>query len=84
MALEADRAGRKLGTLNSTVPMIFCSGCRSSARGLDQLRDDLSCTPVALAPQLATRLETSIGFSLGFPADFIAQTTPWVLGGAAP
>ena len=53
------------------------------ARTLGQLRDNLACTEVTLPPELAARLETATGFSLGFPADFIAQTTPWVLGTAA-
>ncbi|GAA2195697.1 aldo/keto reductase [Micromonospora lupini] len=53
------------------------------ARTLDQLRDNLGCTAVTLPPELVTRLEAATGFDLGFPADFIAQTTPWVLGAAA-
>ncbi|MEU4220647.1 aldo/keto reductase [Actinoplanes sp. NPDC026623] len=53
------------------------------ARTLDQLRDNLGCTAVTLPPPLVTRLEEATGFGLGFPADFIAQTTPWVLGAAA-
>jgi aryl-alcohol dehydrogenase-like predicted oxidoreductase len=53
------------------------------ARTLDQLRDNLGAMAVTLPPELVTRLETATGFSLGFPADFIAQTTPWVLGAAA-
>ena len=61
---------------NGVLPII-------GARTVDQLRDNLGCTAVALPPQLVTRLETATGFSLGFPADFIAQTRPWVLGTAA-
>ncbi|HEV7708169.1 MAG TPA: aldo/keto reductase [Asanoa sp.] len=53
------------------------------ARTVDQLHDNLGCTAVTLAPELITRLETVTGFSLGFPADFIAQTSPWVLGAAS-
>ncbi|GIH04030.1 oxidoreductase [Rhizocola hellebori] len=53
------------------------------ARTVDQLLDNLGCTAVTLPPELVVRLETTTGFSLGFPADFIAQTTPWVLGAAA-
>jgi aryl-alcohol dehydrogenase-like predicted oxidoreductase len=53
------------------------------ARNLDQLQDNLGCTAVTLPPQQVMRLEAATGFSLGFPADFIAQTTPWVLGAAA-
>jgi aryl-alcohol dehydrogenase-like predicted oxidoreductase len=53
------------------------------ARTAEQLRDNLGCTDVALPPELVTRLEAATGFSLGFPADFIAQTEPWVLGAAA-
>jgi aryl-alcohol dehydrogenase-like predicted oxidoreductase len=61
---------------NTVLPII-------GARTVDQLHDNLGCTAVTLPPQLATRLETATGFSLGFPADFITQTTPWVLGNAA-
>jgi aryl-alcohol dehydrogenase-like predicted oxidoreductase len=53
------------------------------ARTLDQLRVNLGCASVTLAPELVTRLEKATGFGLGFPADFIAQTSPWVLGAAA-
>jgi aryl-alcohol dehydrogenase-like predicted oxidoreductase len=53
------------------------------ARTVDQLRDNLGCTAVALPPELVTRLDAATKFTLGFPADFIAQTTPWVLGAAA-
>ncbi|MEU4338930.1 aldo/keto reductase [Micromonospora lupini] len=61
---------------NGVLPII-------GARTLDQLRDNLGCTAVTLPPELVTRLEAATGFDLGFPADFIAQTTPWVLGAAA-
>jgi aryl-alcohol dehydrogenase-like predicted oxidoreductase len=61
---------------NSVLPII-------GARTVDQLQDNLGCTDVTLTPQLVARLETATGFSIGFPADFIAQTTPWVLGTAA-
>jgi aryl-alcohol dehydrogenase-like predicted oxidoreductase len=53
------------------------------ARTVDQVRDNLGCTAVTLAPELVTRLESATGFVPGFPADFIAQTEPWVLGAAA-
>ncbi|MGC5290056.1 aldo/keto reductase [Micromonospora sp. DT231] len=53
------------------------------ARTLDQLQDNLGCTTVTLPPELVTRLESATGFDLGFPADFIAQTTPWVFGAGA-
>ncbi|MEU7757209.1 aldo/keto reductase [Micromonospora sp. NPDC049171] len=53
------------------------------ARTLDQLQDNLGCTPVTLPPELVTRLESATDFDLGFPADFIAQTTPWVFGAGA-
>ncbi|WIN00442.1 aldo/keto reductase [Actinoplanes oblitus] len=65
-------AGRRAGVL----PIV-------GARTVDQLRDNLGCTAVTLPPELVTRLEAATGFGLGFPADFIAQTTPWVLGAAA-
>jgi aryl-alcohol dehydrogenase-like predicted oxidoreductase len=52
------------------------------ARTVDQLQDNLGCTEVTLPPELVLRLEAATGFSLGFPADFIAQTRPWVLGAA--
>jgi aryl-alcohol dehydrogenase-like predicted oxidoreductase len=53
------------------------------ARTLDQVRDNLACTAVTLPPESVARLEAATGFSAGFPTDFIAQTTPWVLGAAA-
>lgn len=53
------------------------------ARSAEQLRDNLGCLDVTLPPELVLRLEEATGFSLGFPADFIAQTEPWVLGAAA-
>jgi hypothetical protein len=53
------------------------------ARSLHQLQDNLGCTTVTLPPELVVRLEDSTGSTLGFPADFIAQTSPWVLGAAA-
>ncbi|GIF51339.1 aryl-alcohol dehydrogenase-like predicted oxidoreductase [Asanoa ferruginea] len=53
------------------------------ARTVEQLRDNLGCTAVTLAPEAVTRLETATGFTLGFPADFIAQTRSWVLGAGA-
>jgi aryl-alcohol dehydrogenase-like predicted oxidoreductase len=53
------------------------------ARNLHQLQDNLGCTAVTLPPELVTRLENATGATLGFPADFIAQTSPWVLGAAA-
>jgi aryl-alcohol dehydrogenase-like predicted oxidoreductase len=61
---------------DSVLPII-------GARTVDQLRDNLGCTAVTLPPHLVMRLETATDFSLGFPADFIAQTAPWVLGTAA-
>jgi aryl-alcohol dehydrogenase-like predicted oxidoreductase len=53
------------------------------ARTVAQLRDNLGCTAITLPPELVGRLETETGFSRGFPADFIDQTTSWVLGAAA-
>jgi hypothetical protein len=53
------------------------------ARTVDQLRDNLGCTSVTLPPAVVTGWKRRPSFSLGFPTDFIAQTTPWVLGAAA-
>jgi len=59
-----------------TLPII-------GARTVEQLLDNVGCLGVTLPPELVSRLEAATGFSLGFPADFIAETTPWVLGTAA-
>lgn len=66
------RTRRRAGVL----PMI-------GVRTVDQLRDNLGCTEVTLPPESVERLEEATGFSVGFPSDFIAQTSPWVLGAAA-
>ena len=53
------------------------------ARTVEQLRDNLGCTAVSLPAEAVERLEAATEVRLGFPADFIAQTTPWVLAAAA-
>jgi aryl-alcohol dehydrogenase-like predicted oxidoreductase len=53
------------------------------ARTVAQVRENLGCTAITLPSELVKRLETATEFSLGFPAEFIAQTRPWVLGSAA-
>ncbi|MEV4621409.1 aldo/keto reductase [Asanoa sp. NPDC049573] len=53
------------------------------ARTADQVRDNLGCLAVTLPPDMVERVEKATEFSLGFPAEFIAQTSPWVLGAAA-
>ena len=53
------------------------------ARTEDQIRNNLGCTAVTLPAESVARLAAATEFSLGFPADFIAQTRPWVLGAAA-
>jgi aryl-alcohol dehydrogenase-like predicted oxidoreductase len=53
------------------------------ARTVHQLQQNLGCTAVTLPSELVVRLEAATQFSLGFPADFIAQTRPWVLATAA-
>ncbi|GAA3254550.1 aldo/keto reductase [Dactylosporangium siamense] len=58
---------------SGVLPMI-------GARTVEQLRENLGCLDVTLPPEATARLETATGFSLGFPADFIAQTSSWVLG----
>ncbi|WP_248961812.1 aldo/keto reductase [Sphaerisporangium perillae] len=50
------------------------------ARNLDQLTDDLGALEVTLSPEAVARLEDATAFPAGFPADFIAQTSPWVFG----
>jgi len=52
------------------------------ARSADQLRDNLAAADLSLPPEAVARLEEATGFTLGFPADFIAQTSPWVFGSA--
>ncbi|WP_433244380.1 aldo/keto reductase [Streptosporangium sp. CA-135522] len=52
------------------------------ARDADQLRDNLAAADLTLPPESIARLEEATGFALGFPADFIAQTSPWVFGSA--
>jgi aryl-alcohol dehydrogenase-like predicted oxidoreductase len=54
-------------------------GARSEA----QIRDNLGCLQINLTDEQAETLEAATGFQRGFPADFISQTTPWVLGAAA-
>jgi aryl-alcohol dehydrogenase-like predicted oxidoreductase len=54
-------------------------GARSEA----QIRDNLGCLQIDLTDEQAETLEAATGFQRGFPADFISQTTPWVLGAAA-
>lgn len=53
------------------------------ARTVGQLQDNLGCLDLTLPDESAERLETATAFTPGFPADFITQTTPWVLGAAA-
>ncbi|NUP00144.1 MAG: aldo/keto reductase [Nonomuraea sp.] len=52
------------------------------ARSADQLRDNLAALDLTLPPESVARLEEATGFTLGFPADFIAQTSPWVFAAA--
>jgi aryl-alcohol dehydrogenase-like predicted oxidoreductase len=53
------------------------------ARTVGQLQDNLGCLDVTLPDESVERLEKATAFTSGFPADFIGQTTPWVLGAAA-
>jgi aryl-alcohol dehydrogenase-like predicted oxidoreductase len=53
------------------------------ARRLDQLNDNLASVDLELSSEVVTRLDAATGFEIGFPADFIAETRPWVLGAAA-
>lgn len=53
------------------------------ARTYAQIVDNLACTELTLTQEQADRLAAATGFVPGFPADFIAQTTPWVFGAAA-
>ncbi|MFG1909519.1 aldo/keto reductase [Kribbella sp. NPDC048928] len=53
------------------------------ARTVGQLQDNLGCLDLTLPEESVERLESATGFEPGFPADFINQTTPWVLGAAA-
>jgi aryl-alcohol dehydrogenase-like predicted oxidoreductase len=53
------------------------------ARRVDQLRSNLAALEYVLPSEAITRLEAATEFDVGFPNDFIAETTPWVLGEAA-
>lgn len=48
------------------------------ARSAAQLAENL--VAVDLPDEAVRRLDEATGFRLGFPADFIAQTSPWVFG----
>jgi len=50
------------------------------ARQLDQLVDNLGAIDVPLSAEQVEQLERATGFAPGFPSQFIADTTPWVLG----
>ncbi|MFC4063064.1 aldo/keto reductase [Planomonospora corallina] len=50
------------------------------ARSVEQLDDNLGATDVALPQDAVQRLEAAAEFTTGFPADFIAETSPWVFG----
>ncbi|MFG6192204.1 aldo/keto reductase [Nonomuraea sp. JJY05] len=53
------------------------------ARTVEQLADNLGAVDVDLPEDAVRRLDEATGFTLGFPADFIAQTSPWVFGEAS-
>ncbi|MET9244819.1 aldo/keto reductase [Nonomuraea sp. NPDC003709] len=53
------------------------------ARTVEQLADNLGVVDVDLPEDAVRRLDEATGFTLGFPADFIAQTSPWVFGEAS-
>ncbi|MEV4013465.1 aldo/keto reductase [Nonomuraea angiospora] len=53
------------------------------ARTVEQLADNLGAVDVDLPEDAVRRLDDATGFTLGFPADFIAQTSPWVFGEAS-
>ncbi|MGK5682566.1 aldo/keto reductase [Actinoplanes sp. URMC 104] len=52
------------------------------ARSAAQLEDNLGALEVTLPEAACARLEEATGFVAGFPADFIAETSPWVFGAA--
>lgn len=52
------------------------------ARTVRQVIDNLGTLDVELPAEATRRLEDATGFSPAFPADFIAQTSPWVFGEA--
>jgi hypothetical protein len=52
------------------------------ARRVDQLKSNLAALESVLPAEAITRLEAATEFDVGFPSDFIAETTPWVLGEA--
>jgi aryl-alcohol dehydrogenase-like predicted oxidoreductase len=53
------------------------------ARTVEQLRDNLGALDCVLPDEAVRRLADATGFTAGFPADFIAQTSPWVFGEAS-
>ena len=88
VAREVGKVARDLGVTPAQVALAWVRsrpgilpilGARSEA----QLRDNLGCLDVTLDAAAIERLELVTGFTAGFPTDFIAQTTPWVLGAAA-
>ncbi|GAA3142106.1 aldo/keto reductase [Planomonospora alba] len=50
------------------------------ARSVEQLNDNLGAIDVTLPEETVRRLEAAAEFTVGFPADFIAETSPWVFG----
>ncbi|OAH09774.1 aldo/keto reductase [Streptomyces jeddahensis] len=52
-------------------------------RNAEQLKDNLAALDVDLPEDAVRRLDAATGFRRGFPADFIAETTPWVFGEAS-
>ncbi len=53
------------------------------ARSTEQLKDNLGAIDVVLPEDAVGRLEAAAEFAVGFPADFIAETSPWVFGEAS-
>ncbi len=52
------------------------------ASNVQQLRDNLGATDVALPEEAIQRLASAVEFEVGFPVDFIAEceASPWVFG----
>jgi aryl-alcohol dehydrogenase-like predicted oxidoreductase len=65
-------------TMTKSRAVIPILGARRHA----QMVDNLGALDVVLPPEAAKRLEAATGFATGFPANFIAETYPWVFGEA--
>jgi aryl-alcohol dehydrogenase-like predicted oxidoreductase len=89
IATLVDDVADQLGATSSQVALAWTMARHSrlhpiiGARTVEQLLDNLAAADLILPAEQLTRLDESTKVELGFPADFIAQTRPWVLGASA-